>query len=356
MKKLLLSACLIPLIVVAQNKYVVNNNPGASANFSSLQVAINTVPAGSILYVMPGAFSYGDIVLNKSLTIYGTGFFLGQNLDPNTQANPAPAKVNSLWCKPGGDLSYIEGIQIFVENGSSNYAVRIDTVANITLSRCLIICSVNPTGSIEMKGATNCVVKNCYIAPPNFIWPHAVLAGGDFSGIQFNNNIILNTGSYFYANASAGNGTASFTNNTIIAVMNGGTFGNFNYSNNIFVSQDASPNVTVNSFNGASMFNISNAANLFTPAGNNLNSANTDSMFVSGLPGYHSVDEKWRVRDTSLAMTYGQGGIQCGAYGTTDPYKLSGIPNLPYIYSMNVPSQATAPGTIVVRIKAKASN
>ena len=355
MKKLIYCFCFLPLAAGAQNLYTVSNVPGATANFSSLQTAQNSVPAGSILYVMPSAFSYGDITITKKLTIYGTGYFLGQNLEPNTQANPASAKLNSITFKPGSALSYIEGLQISTEVGIRNSLV-IDTVANIIISRCLIICTQSYSGSIFMSGATNCVVRNCYIAPPNFYWTHAVLAGGDFSGIQFNNNIIFNNGGIFYANASAGNGTASFTNNTISSVLNGGTFGNFNYTNNIFVSQDPPGNITTYLMNGTSLFNITNASNLFVPAGNNFQNANTDSIFVALLPGYHSIDQKWKVRDTSFAMTYGQGGVQCGAYGTANAYKLSGIPNLPYVYSMNVPVQATAPGTIGVRIKAKASN
>ena len=354
MKKLIYCLCFLPLVARAQNLYTVSNVPGASVNYRTLQGAHDSVPAGSILYVMPSAFSYGDVVITKKLTIYGTGYFLGQNLEPNTQANPASAKLNSIGFRPGSALSYIEGLQISTEVGI-RYSVVIDTVANIIISRCLIICTANNSSSILMRGATNCVVRNCYIAPPSFYWNHAVLAGGDFSGIQFNNNIIFNNGGFFYANASTGNGTASFTNNTISSILNGGTFGNFNYTNNIFISQDPPGNITTNLLNGANLYNITNASNLFNPAGNNFQNANTDSIFVASLPGYHSIDQKWKVRDTSFAMTYGQGGVQCGAYGT-NAYKLSGIPNLPFVYSMNVPVQATAPGTISVRIKAKASN
>ena len=355
MKKIIYCLCLFPLFAGAQNSYTVSNVPGSNASYKTLQGAHDSVPAGSTIYVLPSAFSYGDIVISKQLTIYGNGYFLGQNLEPNTQANPSPAKLNTIWFKPGSALSYIEGMQISVDIGDK-YAVIIDTVANITVSRCLIISAGGNIGSIALRGAVNCMIQNCYIAPPSFYWNHPVLAGGDFSGIQFNNNIILHAGATFYANASSGNGTASFNNNTIIALMSGSTFGNFNYNNNIFISQDVSPNITPFLFSGANQFNITNATNLFTPAGNNMNNANTDSMFVAGLPGYHSMDEKWQIRDTSFANSFGQGGIQCGAYGAANPYKLSGIPNLPFIYSMNVPSQATAPGTISIRIKAKASN
>ena len=280
MKKILFSVCLLPILAMSQNKYIVNNSPGATADFTSLQTAVNTVAAGSSLYVMPGVFSYGDVVVTKNITIYGTGYFLGQNLEPSTQANPTSAKVNSLWFKPGSALSYVEGLQIAVETGTVP-AVLIDTVSNITVTRCLIISTANNASSIVLRGAINCTVKNCYISPPNFIWNHPVLAGGDFSGIQFNNNIIFNNGGQFYANASSGNGTASFKNNTISSVFANATFGSFNYTNNIFISQDPPGNFATNLFNGANLNNITNATNFFSPVGKQIVEDLAQLLFVS---------------------------------------------------------------------------
>ncbi len=96
MKKFILLVLLFPFITSAQNIYTVPNVPGSIANFKTLQGAHDSVAAGNILYVLPGSFSYGDVVFTKKLTVYGTGYFLGQNLEPYTQANISPVLVNSI--------------------------------------------------------------------------------------------------------------------------------------------------------------------------------------------------------------------------------------------------------------------
>lgn len=58
-------------ILVAQTTYTVNNNASTAADFTDLQTAINTVAAGSILYIQQSPTSYGAITLNKKLTLIG---------------------------------------------------------------------------------------------------------------------------------------------------------------------------------------------------------------------------------------------------------------------------------------------
>lgn len=363
MKKLLVAFSFLPLLTVAQTIYTVSNVPGASSNYKTLQGAHDSVVAGSILYILPSSFSYGNLVLTKKLTIYGTGFFLGQNLEPNTQANTASVIANSIMFRAGSDFSYVEGLQLTDNNGGqAAHRFVLDTVSNITISRCLITTNGAPGSDFfEPNGANNCVIRNCYLNTLDCGWAHNVIYGSNFSGIQFNNNIFYGgacgTGGGFTTTVS-GTHDAIFTNNTIICSLPTSYFGNLNFTNNIFVDLYLAGVVSQSAIQlgGTNLFNITNRPDMFATPGNNQEGTNTDSMFVSGLAGYHSTDQKWTLRDTSFAQTFGQGGIQCGAYGGTDPYKLSGIPNLPYIYNLLVPAQATTPGTISIHIKAKASN
>ena len=373
MKKLFTLCLLLPFTLMAQNIYTVSNVPGTISNYKTLQGAHDSVAAGSILYVLPGSFSYGDVVLTKKLTIYGTGYFLGQNLEPNTQANTAPVILNSIKFRSGSDNSYVEGLQLTENSVVAVQRIEIDTASNITISRCRII-QPNAFNSnyFVFKGANNCLVKECYIDNTSTYWiGQSIIYGPNatysFTGILFTNNIIdwriIGATAFNINNAGTGSfagvANATFANNTFYVSLFNSSFGNLNYTNNIFVHDviDAVQGSGLPSqLNGTNLNNITNIAAMFTPVGTNLNSVNTDSLFVNTLPGYHSKDQSWMLRDIGFANTFGTGGIAVGAYGGSNPYKLSGIPNQPYIYNLTVPAQATAPGTLIVHIKAKASN
>ncbi|MEP6746998.1 MAG: hypothetical protein ABJB86_04700 [Bacteroidota bacterium] len=373
MKKLLLCLFIFPLAAVAQNRYTVSNTPGNTANFKTLQGAHDSVAAGSILYLMPSSYSYGNAVFTKKLTVYGTGYFLGQNPEPNTQANISPVFVNSITFRPGSDNSYLEGLQIAYQALELTNRIVLDTVSNVTISRCLI---VSPTygayggahSFFVINGANNCIIRQCYLqningytVPPLITYQTSQPA---FSGVQFINNIIDWQGvSFFrvgpYGNENLLNGAISgaFTNNTFMMDMKSSSFANFSYTNNIIINTvpaDAPDAAYLHI--GTAFNNISNATSVFVDPANNIQGINTDNMFSGNLAGYHSTDQKWMLRDTSFANTFGQGGTACGAYGGANPYKLSGIPNLPFIYNLAVPQQATAPGSISVHVKARASN
>jgi hypothetical protein len=372
MKNIMLLFCLCPLLATAQNKYIVNNTPGSAANYNSLQAAINAVPVGSILYLMPSGISYGDAVIAKKLTIYGTGYFLGANIPLNTQANAlGNVIVNTMLFRAGSDSSKIEGIQLadLTLPSFPLYRIIMDTVTNITISRCYFNTVYGTNAIFDSKTTTNCTVSDCYLYLPNVSLQSSAriidnLGGpATITGLLFRNNIITSgwsnlLGIYNYF-IYAGD-DITFTNNLILTNLSRSTFNNLNYFNNILIHSFLADNVLVDPLTdglGANSHNnITNADHVFIDSVNNYQNANADSMFVYSLPGYHSPDATWKVRDTSFAKTYGQGGIECGAYGGNPPYKLSGLPNLPYIYSMNVSPQVTAPGTLGVHIKAKASD
>jgi len=367
---LCLAFALFPVLLQAQNSYTVSNVPGSNANFKTLQGAHDSVAAGSILYLLPSSNTYGNAVFTKKLTVYGTGYFLGANLAPYTQANTGAVIVNSITFRAGSDNSYIEGLQLadVSTNTPSLARLSMDTVSNIIVSRCYF----TPPNAFYnyyfyFSNTSNIIVKQCYYdcqarSLSSLINMNSVTIG--FSGVQFNNSIFDFTGegtNGFRMMTGLNNGVtanATCTNSTILSCTLNSGFGNFNYTNNIFVNTSVygSYDPTYTQTGGTNLYNVATVAQLFPDAGNNRQGANTDSMFVGSQPGYHSTDQKWTLRDGNFANTFGQGGIPVGAYGGSDPYRLSGIPAIPYIYSLNVPAQATSPGTIGIHIKARATN
>lgn len=377
MKKIifLLLGC-FPLIIIAQNSYTVCNTPGVVADFASLQTAVDNVAPGSILYIFPGTNNYGSITISKRLNILGTGYMLDQNSEPATSPNTSGVVLDAFNFKPGSDNSLIEGLQFTANDATSSnniYRLILDSVANITINRCFINLHDNGNpGNVLFytRNAGNCIFNQCYLLMASPTVTHN-LSGlfqevGTGSNLQFNNNII--DGKYdatgFTMNQLPYNflephGNIVFTNNTIIANLNQSRFCYYTYINNFFINIKPSEVIdpTAIQMNAATAANnITDAPNLFPAGTSNQQNANINSIFVSSTFGYHSPEQKWMVQPGSFANTYGAGGIQCGAYGGTHPYVLSGIPNLPYTYALTVATDTTLHGNVLLRIKAKASN
>ena len=57
--------------LMAQTIHIVNNTPGAAADFTSLQAAIDAASNGHIIYIQQSPTSYGNITINKELTLVG---------------------------------------------------------------------------------------------------------------------------------------------------------------------------------------------------------------------------------------------------------------------------------------------
>ena len=62
-------------------------------------------------------------------------------------------------------------------------------------------------------------------------------------------------------------------------------------------------------------------------------------------------DNDFVLLEDSPLMTMGSDGGQVGAFGGSDPYVLSGIPNIPVIRSLIVPSSANKHEGLNVRVK-----
>jgi hypothetical protein len=93
-------------------------------------------------------------------------------------------------------------------------------------------------------------------------------------------------------------------------------------------------------------YNVSNQNNLPDPVVNN-NKVNQNAalFFVGGT----SADAQYQLGATSPALAAGEpiNGVtpDAGAFGTADPYRLSGIPPIPAIYSLTVPASVPATAT-----------
>ncbi len=238
------------------------------------------------------------------------------------------------------------------------YSIR--GASNITISRCML----DELGGFEISttNTINCTVIQCYIFLNSLLAPTDTYAFYQDQGSQnflFTNNIIDDR--YGFNVVTIDRGTAdnlvSFNNNTFIAQLSNSNFGNFNYTNNIFVNSHPGNTYTMSdvSMNGLAFNNIVTDSFLFSGNTHNFIGAKPDSIFTGFTFGYHSWDQKWQIVPGSFVNTYAADGGQAGAFGTANPYVLSGIPNLPSVYGVSIAPDPVNHGNVLLHIQAKAS-
>ena len=105
--------------VRAQNIWIVSNEPGyASADFNSIQEAVESASSGDLIYIHGTPNPYDESVLiNKKLHLVGQGYWKPQNNIPDPNQN-ATQLNGSMTLQPGSDSSIIEGIMFSYFYGS----------------------------------------------------------------------------------------------------------------------------------------------------------------------------------------------------------------------------------------------
>lgn len=306
----------------------VNNNAGVSADFSQLQAAVNNAAVNNndTIYIEGSATIYGNINLAKRLVIIGTGYFLSEN--PGLQASVNDSWVTSLTLDSLSSGSQFYGIranQVFLNSNADN----------IRFSRCNL--SLSPNNSFPNSKLSDWVINKCYINSFNLNSAAYV-----FENLQVT-NCILNSNF-----AIASNINALIRNNTIFSSC---TVSNAYVANNIFVG-----GATLNFTNCTVKYNISQTNNLPGSNNNQVNIPQANLFILSG-----SSDGRFQLRAGSPAIGAGEpvSGVtpDCGAFGTADPYRLSGIPPIPSIYALTVPASIPSSATsITVTVSTRSNN
>lgn len=314
----------------------INNNPGITADFSTFNAAATagTVIAGDTLYLEPSATSYstGSFNLTKRLVVIGMGFFL----DPANTSTPGNAglqastqnsKLDFFRIADGANGSKFIGIQFnsgpYLSTSPNAYNVVFEkcyggsffayfennsNYSNITIKKCFF----QNSGITASAGAT---ITN-FTCENSVFWSHNI----NLPNMSGTNNIIRNNS--FFSTSSNVISNAYVANN-IFGVVNEVNFTNCTIKNNLFqVGQTLPPTASNNQIN-----------------------VNMTNVYVGGTTG--SLDSRIVLKPGSPAIGAGLtiGAVvspDCGAFGATDPYKLSGIPNIPSIYSLTVPTSIPA--------------
>lgn len=318
----------------------VDNKPGSVAMFTDFQSAYNAAQAGDTIMLAGSPSAYSAPMIYKRLHIVGPGYNLEENQILGVNAAQANISLSFTRDDRFGDASgsSVSGV---VGNISSMgvYGYLSESVP-ISVSQCKgFVCLFGPGTSISTTlFASNAVrfygsasVRSCIFLDYTQIYVSGV-------GNTFSNCIVFNP----YG----------------VISVDGNTNGTTSWSNIVFVSS----NYTTASFASLKIGSVTHSiavgnsilpggrASFLPEGGGNINGFNRADVFVSS----GNEETRWMLKTGSPAIGTGFNGVDMGAFGGANPYRLSGVAPRPRITRFVVPAAATDATGLRFEVDAKA--
>jgi hypothetical protein len=333
MKKFTVILICFGFLTTNATSWRVNNNPAIDADFSDITTAISAASEGDTLYIEGTQYNYGDVTLNKPLVLIGPGFFLTEN--DSTQANQSSAMIDQLTIDPGAAGSTVYGLEFY-----DWVNINAD---NIVFSRNWMVDNHNiDCRFAQSSDITDVVITQNYLSN--------IIGGNNLAnGLIISNN-------YVRTEIGVGSNQSAIIYNNVV----GKTISAYNsvVKNNINTSNNDANGGYYDGGNNVWAYNIADFLKWGIPPGvGNIGDIDPIDVFVDydGSLGY-SADGKWQLKEGSMAIGYGENGVDCGIFGGPSPYILSGLPPVPHIYEAIVPVSGSAASGLSVTIKVKSQN
>jgi len=313
----------------------VSNNANSPGQYTGLQTAIDAATNGDTLYIHGSPTSYGDIHLNRSLTLIGSGYNPQKDLPLVSMINVF--YLDSVAGIKGCSHSNIMGLSIvYLQNTGApfrfdNILVTLNRIAQVNLSPTLSTNIVFSHNAIDhfyaLSNVNNVVIRN------NIIYNMT----GTFSNCQ---NVLITNNLYFYVSPS---------NNFVIQDFS-------TITNNIFLN--VHPNTNSSTFNNNLIFN---SGNDLLPYGSNTGTGNFNGqapIFVNdGGGNYNGINLSYDYHLTAASPGHNGGtdGTDIGPFGGIDPLvDLTGTPPVPQIKNFNISNTLVLPNApLDIYVKAK---
>ena len=346
---------MITLSINAQTIITIDNNPGSTTTYQTIQAAHDAAAAGSTIYVQPSPTSYGDVTIDKALTIVG-------------RSHSVPSKISQLGSVIVRSSNVnLKGLSSYYIQSQSSGAPNPPPYVGLTIFDCNTQLSLGENS--ESPLLDNVSIRGSVI--------QSVAIYQDAINVLFSNNII--TSGFFTYNSS----TLVVANN-IFKFNYGLNFYNYSIAgpvilyNNMFISNygaDATIDFAVGSFNLSNnlTYNYDTAGNVFfTNSGGSYTEsgmlANTNPQFTNvdaninfSLAGPSTYNSSSRLEDNitlqagSPALTGGGGGSEIGVNNNNFKYDILGNPHgVPTLDVVSYTGAVPKNGNINVTIKAKA--
>ena len=348
-KQITLLAAIMLFIATSINATVwrVNNRVNVDADFTTLGAAISGSSANDTLYLEGSPTSYGNAYIYSPVTIIGTGYFLNEN--DSTQAYKEKSIVGSLYFNNGSQGSVVEGLYIDAVNTYvPAYGVYINT-NDITIRRNYIFGHGNYNW-VHHYGIYVVATYNSLTIEQNWIRPYAPNSDGSYThaihfvaytiGSLIQNNIIYcdTNGRAIYMGEDNEASSLIVKNN---AIMGNITTYNSSHYNNILIHGSYTP--ATNDLNSNNICDLTQYPN----ENDNQQSVVMSTVFEDYTT---NIDNGYILKAGSPAIGSGVLAVDCGPFGTNDPYVLSGMPPIPAIFDLEM-NQTIGTSTIPVTVK-----
>lgn len=329
MKTLLLSLVLfVGSISVFAATRTVSNRPGDLAEFTSIQAAVDASANGDVILVTGSATPYGDVSVNKRLTIIGPG------ANPNFNGGVGATISTLIFSNSQASNSVLLGLDL----GAINIAVPDCDGVQVKRTR---VGHLYHFGSDQNKIPQNWLLEECNIngsgiynyvndtQTANWNIRNSYIYGSiTMNGSIFTNNVCFSFG----GNAFVGRGHV--ITNSIFMNYGMGAISESSIANSIFNIQP-NINLTSNSSSG--------------------NSFETDPLFVSfNFQDFYNSDLS--LQASSVGINAGTDGTDIGLFGGRG-FLVSGLPGIPQVESLVI-LNPTVPqnGTLNIKVDGKANN
>lgn len=330
------------VLTIQARVWRVNNTANSRPDFISLQAAIAnaSVLNDDTIYIEGSTTPYSaSFTMNKRLVVIGTGYFLsGAGSNSGLQANTNAALEHSaIFLDSLASGSKFIGFA----QGSSGYFYINPGTDNITLERSQVQIYFSGSAASTFVRLSDWTINKCYIT--YWQWPPAFYA----ENLSLTNCILTGTNQIVSGNIISGLVRNNLFNNIPVVI------GNSYFANNILL------NPTATELSLSTVKNCISTGNTLPAGSGNQNSVPLNSIVV-GLSG-NSTDGQFQLKVGSPALGAGEtiSGVtpDCGPFGTSDPYRLSGIPPIPTIYSLTVPTSVPSSNTsMTITVSARSNN
>jgi hypothetical protein len=334
---LLVIALLSVCIVKAQSVITVDNSVGANAQYNDLQNAIDAASSGDVIYVHASELSYGNINIDKPLTLIG---FSHSDTDKKTILgyvylldNASNTTISGFYISNSlnASNSNVELTNIIIEN---NYLVSGiysgDTRAGINqmIIRGNVLYEVGDTVSV-WSNFTNVIISNNIIRHWIYIKYH--------ESATIKNNIFLDR----YHPINHGNATGNLEVQNCIFYDNSTSTRDIN-SDGIVYENCLTYNM------GSGSYGILNGTN---------NKDNQNPNFVSASDDIFNTTDDYNLQAGSPAIGTGAGGVDMGIYdGSSFTFNNEGYTNgIPTVKITDITDRIAVGANLSVTISSNAN-
>jgi len=311
-------ALLAGVLAACAQSVITLQHGAATTLFTVLDSAIVHAQSGDAIYLPGGPVaSSASITITKKLSIFGAGY----RADSSAATQPTTLAGTILF-KPGAEGSLITGILA----PNNDITLNCDNVS-----------------------ATRNLVNNIYIfgsglfVEDNVVNTSVMGDGVTHINILIRKNVIYGYMEYIY--------NANLFNNVFL--QNGASIQanvNCNFANNIFYIS-----YSPTSFGNQGTF----TNNLFTTdynlPGNKVQAIG--SIFTNYTVGaVWNLTQNFRLKAGCIGIKAGSDSTDVGIYGTSAPFKTSGLPFNPHIQSVSIPTATGPDGKLTISITVAAQN